>query len=46
MSKKEDVEYFKNIDLEKIYGKFFAVIEEKKKQKVKKKIKKNEKNIF
>jgi len=33
LSKKEDVEYFKNIDLEKIYGKFFAFIEEKKEEK-------------
>ena len=33
MSKKEDVEYFKNIDLEKMYGKFFAFVEEKTEEK-------------
>jgi hypothetical protein len=33
LSKKEDVGYFKNVDLEKIYGKFFAFINEKKEEK-------------
>ena len=33
MSKKEDVGYFKNVDLEKIYGKFFAFVEEKTEEK-------------
>jgi hypothetical protein len=46
LSKEEDVEYFKNIDLEKIYGKFFAFIEEKKEEKDEKENKGERKKYF
>ena len=46
MSKKEDVGYFKNVDLEKIYGKFFAFINEKKEEKGEKENKEEWKKYF